>query len=119
MKRNSIVLTMLFVLTLVPRLSLGRGHTDTDGVFHKPRLSRVTLEGTLQCEKDNSNHQNGDCRLQFTNSENGEVWNVQEHPALAKISVEHNKPLRVRFEGFSSPRYLLGGSYIEIRKIKY
>lgn len=84
-------------------------------------LTPITWVGSLHCEDKepdavhNGNHK---CDLEFTNKETGESWNVKANPTLTAIHQKSNRDQTVHIKGTRSPRYLLGGSYVEISEIE-
>jgi len=56
--------------------------------------------------------------LEFVNDETGQVWNVKDNPTLTSIHQKGNREVKAHIEAMSSPRYLFGGSYVEIKKIE-
>ena len=84
-------------------------------------LTSVKWMGLLRCEDQETlmEHKKGkSCDLQFVEEESGEVWAVKESPTLAAIHQKGSRETQVHIEGLRSPRFLLGGSYVEIKRIE-
>lgn len=85
------------------------------------RLEPVTWVGTFRCEEKKhaeDHRKDHDCGLEFVNDETGQVWNVRDHETLATLHRKHDGPVKARVSAMSSPRFLLGGSFIEVKTIE-
>lgn len=90
-------------------------------VDRAPTLFPVQLIGTLRCEDretDKDHRSDHKCDLEFVNDETGEVWNIKENPTLTSIHQKGDRETKAHIEGMRSPRYLLGGSFIQVHKIE-
>lgn len=120
MKTFNLVALALSVALTVSSSSFARGGFGRNG-FKKPELTPVSWQGTFQCDEKihTTDHSKEHiCDLQFVNAESGEEWNVESNPALDSLHQKLGGPVTARIDAKRSPRYLLGGSYIEVAKIE-
>ena len=114
-----ILITSLSANVSFARESSVRGRFDHSQ--RKPVLTDVKWSGTFRCDEKKhaiDHEKNHECDLEFVSDDNDEVWNVKSNATLESMHQKYGGPVKVKIEAVRSPRYLLGGSYVEIRKIE-
>lgn len=84
-------------------------------------LTPVTLTGSFRCEEklhETGHRNNHECDLRFVNEENGEEWNIKDNPTLSVMHQKFGGPVKAKISAMSSPRFLLGGSFVEVSQIQ-
>ncbi len=114
-----IIITSLSASVSYARTSSIRGRFDHS--MRKPVLTDVKWTGTFRCEEKKhavDHEKNHECDLEFVNDDTNEVWNVKTTKALESMHQQYDGPIKAQIEAVRSPRYLLGGSYVDIKNIK-
>lgn len=84
-------------------------------------LEPVSWVGSFRCEEklhETGHKKDHDCDLRFVNEETGEVWNIEDNPTLSALHQKYGGAVKARVSAMSSPRFLLGGSFIEVKQIE-
>ena len=85
------------------------------------KLEPTDMVGSFRCEEkihEIDHRKDHDCDLRLVNEENGEVWNIKDDPALSALHQKYGGPVRVKVAAMSSPRFLLGGSFLKVKAIE-
>jgi len=72
-------------------------------------LSPVKLEGKLALVDGN---------LKFVVAGTGQKWKVSDNVTVREIVSSRNGELNSHIEALSSPRYIFGGSYLEVQRVE-
>ncbi len=110
----------LVVTFVVGAVSAQSSFADGRGGEDFPQLTQVGWVGSFRCDEKQhgpTHQKDHRCALQFVNQETGESWNVADNPQLSAIHKKYDGAVTARIEAMSSPRFLLGGSYVDIQRI--
>lgn len=122
MKTKIFIVSVALASTLSQvTVAIGASDSNRDFIDRKPVLTAVKFIGTLRCEdrETTADHKKEHgCDLEFVNDETGEVWNVKENPTLTSVHQTGKREIKAHIEAMRSPRYILGGSYVDIKKIE-
>lgn len=118
--KTKLFIVAIAVVSTLSQISFARGRS---GSFEhrKPVLSEVKWMGTLRCanrETEVAHKKDHKCDLEFVNAETDEAWEVRENPALTALHEKSGRDAIVHIDALRSPRYLLGGSYVQIKKVE-
>lgn len=118
MKMNLLALAAI-LFAFAPTAAPAADNPESDQPSYQ--LSSVELKGTLLCdEKVHSvtHEKTHECDLQFLDEKAGEKWKIRNSSRAKMVHQSSNGPTRVAVAGKSSPRFLLGGSYMELERIE-
>ena len=114
-------IAMTLALSLLFSTKLQARASEVPDRDHGPRyrMTRVPMVGTLRCEND-SKAADTRCELEFVDEISGDKWDVRNSQSVADALSGKANPrgLRVRIDAERSPRFLLGGSFVDIRGIE-
>lgn len=118
MNKYAFYMVGFIVSGVLAQSSFARGRVSE--AFREPQLTEVSWVGTFSCDEKQhgpTHKKDHRCDLQFVNNDSGESWNVKENPGLSELHQKYDGAVTARIEAMRSPRYLLGGSYVDVKQI--